>query len=93
MLINHHDVWEYHRPYPKTFINILGMHIEKKPKSIPKDVLEFIDGAKHGAIMFALGVSFIPADLPRQQLEAFLEAFERLPQRVVMRMDIPSTHI
>ncbi len=89
MLINHNDIWEYHRPYPKTFINVLGMHMKKDPGPIPNDILHFIEGAEHGAIYFALGVSFIPANLPPEQVAAFFGAFERLPQRVIMRMDVP----
>ena len=40
-------------------------------------------------MMFALGVSLIPSQLPRAQIAAFFEAFGRLPQRVIMRMEKP----
>ena len=40
-------------------------------------------------MMFALGVSLIPSQLPRAQIAAFFEAFGRLPQRVIMRMERP----
>ena len=40
-------------------------------------------------MMFALGVSLIPSQLPKAQITAFIEAFGRLPQRVIMRMEKP----
>ena len=40
-------------------------------------------------MMFALGVSLIPSQLPKAQIMAFFEAFGRLPQRVIMRMERP----
>ena len=40
-------------------------------------------------MMFALGVSLIPSQLPKAQVAAFFEAFGRLPQRVIMRMERP----
>jgi hypothetical protein len=36
MIINHNDAWEVPRPYPRTFVNVLGMNIDKKPKPLPK---------------------------------------------------------
>ena len=36
MLILHNDVWEYPRPYPRTFINVLGMNLEEDPGEIPE---------------------------------------------------------
>ena len=40
-------------------------------------------------MLFALGVSLIPSQLPRAQVKAFFDAFRRLPQRVIMRMERP----
>ena len=36
MLILHNDIWEFPRPYPRTFINILGLNIKKDPGPIPE---------------------------------------------------------
>ena len=36
MLILHNDVWEFPRPYPRTFINILGLNIKQDPGPIPE---------------------------------------------------------
>ncbi len=91
-LINHSDVWEKPRPYPKLFLNVLGMHISPNPPPLPKDLAEFVEGAEHGVIVFALGVSLIPADLPPSHLEAILEAFRRVPQKVIMRLHVPGMY-
>ena len=45
-----------------------------------------MEESEHGVIFFAMGATFKPKDIPRHQLEAFLEAFGRLPQRVLVRM-------
>ena len=45
-----------------------------------------MEESKHGVIFFALGASFKPGGIPQHLLEAFLEAFSRLPQRVLVRM-------
>ena len=56
-----------------------------------QDILNFIDGGEgdHGVMLFALGVSLIPSQLPKAQVKAFFDAFRRLPQRVIMRMEKP----
>ena len=45
-----------------------------------------MEESEHGVIFFALGATFKPEDIPKHQMEAFLEAFGRLPQRVLVRM-------
>ena len=45
-----------------------------------------MEESEHGVIFFALGATFKPGDIPRHQMESFLEAFGRLPQRVLVRM-------
>ena len=42
-----------------------------------------------GVMLFALGVSLIPSQLPKAQIAAFFDAFGRIPQRVIMRMEKP----
>ena len=54
-----------------------------------QDILSFIEGGEHGVMLFALGVSLIPSALPKAQVRAFFDAFRRLPQRVIMRMEKP----
>ena len=110
MLILHNDVWEYPRAYPRTFINVLGMNLNKDPGPIPEvnklflsvtrfnclllqDILSFIEGGEHGVMLFALGVSLIPSALPKAQVRAFFDAFRRLPQKVIMRMEKPAEDI
>ena len=46
----------------------------------------FMEESEHGVIFFALGATFKPGDIPQHQIKAFLNAFGRLPQRVLIRM-------
>jgi hypothetical protein len=32
-----------------------------------QDFKDFIEGAEHGVVLFALGISFIPKNVPREQ--------------------------
>ena len=86
LMVNHNDFWEFHRPYPRTSVNVLGMNINRNPPPLPDNLRKFVEGADQGVVVFALGVSLIPADLPEQHLNWILEAFSRLPQRVIMRL-------
>ena len=48
----------------------------------------FVDEAKHGVILFSLGFTgFDSKDIPKEVVAAFLSAFSKLKQRVIMRFD------
>jgi 2-hydroxyacylsphingosine 1-beta-galactosyltransferase len=84
MLINHSDVWEIPRAYPRNIVNILGMHMYKKQKPLTKSLADFIDGAKHGVVLFSMGHT-TDSENSRFLIKA-LKALGRLPQRVIMKM-------
>jgi hypothetical protein len=50
----------------------------------------FIDGAEHGVIVLALGFLFNPKYVPKERMNAMMEALSRLPQRVVARLPVGS---
>ena len=52
MLILHNDVWEFPRPYPRTFINILGLNIKQDPGSIPQVRHTRLVGTKYTLSLF-----------------------------------------
>jgi UDP:flavonoid glycosyltransferase YjiC (YdhE family) len=49
---------------------------------------DWVDGADQGVVLFSLGYTgFKPKDVPKHLISAFLEAFSKLKQRVIMRFD------
>ncbi|XP_023346393.1 UDP-glucuronosyltransferase 2C1 isoform X2 [Eurytemora carolleeae] len=64
-----------------------GMHI-KESKELPIKFKEFVAGSENGVILFSLGYTgFTPRDIPKYVIEAFIFAFSRIKQRVIMRFD------
>ncbi|XP_060520391.1 UDP-glucosyltransferase 2-like isoform X2 [Cylas formicarius] len=77
-------------PNTITFWN--GLQISEE-KPLPKELAEFLDDAKHGAIFFSFG-SIIPADLvdDKTKLE-IMETFAKLPYKVLWRIKHEFTKI
>ena len=53
-----------------------------------QDYKSFVEDAKYGVILFSLGFTgFDSKDIPTEVVSAFLSAFSKLRQRVIMRFD------
>jgi glucuronosyltransferase len=52
-----------------------------------QDLKEFLDGAKHGVIVFSLGSSVRAETFPPQKRDAFIQAFSELPQKVLWKWE------
>ena len=50
---------------------------------------EFIDGARHGVILFTFGSVIRASSLPVEQRNSFLAAFASVPQRVIWKYEDP----
>ena len=63
----------------------MGAHLEKgEQAALPKKLRDFMDRAEDGVILFSLGFTMHPT----AKYEPILEALSRLPQRVVMKLDV-----
>ncbi|XP_065082698.1 UDP-glycosyltransferase UGT5-like [Ochlerotatus camptorhynchus] len=67
-------------------IQVGGLHI-KEPKLLPADLQKFLDGAKEGAIYFSLGTNLKSSDMPRDKLNAILNVFRSMKQRIVWKFE------
>ncbi|KAM8714198.1 hypothetical protein ACLKA7_014353 [Drosophila subpalustris] len=85
-LLNSYMPLEAPRPVSFNMIQVGGLHIEE-PKPLPKDLQQFLDGAKHGAIYFSLGSQVRSADLPPEKLKIFLDVFGSLKQRILWKFE------
>lgn len=84
VLINVHPAIDYPRLLPPSFLEVGGFHI-RPPKTLP-NYLGISDSRaqESGVILFSLGFTFDPKFVPFDVIAAYLQAFSRLPQKVIM---------
>ncbi|KFB52355.1 AGAP011564-PA-like protein [Anopheles sinensis] len=87
VLLNHHVSKGSPRPYIPTMVEVGGLQIKEKPLPLPEDVQRWIDGAEHGVIFFSLGTNLLSSSMPPEKLDAILETFRKLKQRVIWKWD------
>ncbi|KAL5244410.1 hypothetical protein ACI65C_011820 [Semiaphis heraclei] len=86
VFMNTHFISDKPRPTPSNVVNVGGIHL-KPPKKIPKDILDFIEDAPHGVILFTFGSTTAMTSLPSSILTAFREALAELPQKVLLKYE------
>uniref|UniRef100_A0A336M393 UDP-glucuronosyltransferase n=2 Tax=Culicoides sonorensis TaxID=179676 RepID=A0A336M393_CULSO len=86
MLINTHFSINPPRPLMPGQINVAGAHIHP-PNALPSDIQSFLDGAKHGVILFSLGSIIQSKDMPIGKMRIFANVFKTLKQRVIMKYE------
>nr|CAD7426443.1 unnamed protein product [Timema monikensis] len=74
------------RPLMPNVIPVGGMHL-KPAGPLPKDLKTFLDGAKNGAIFFALGSNLRSDQLEPKAQQALFDAFSQLPQRILWKFE------
>jgi len=67
-------------------VQVGGLHLGR-PKDLPHDVLEFIEGSPNGVIYFTFGSVVQMSSLPDNILKAFKEALAQVPQRVLWKYE------
>ena len=63
-----------------------GMNL-REVRPLEGKLREFVDGAEKGVVLFSLGYTGKPKNVPGFLVAAFIEAFAKLEQRVIMRLD------
>lgn len=87
MLLNFHNAISKPRPQMPNQINIGGAHIKPKPKPLPKDIQQFLDGATNGAIYMSLGAFVQSSLMPKEKIDTILKTFSKLKQRVLWKFE------
>ncbi|EDW42666.1 UDP-glucuronosyltransferase 2B10 [Drosophila sechellia] len=87
ILLGQHFSLSYPRPYLPNMIEVGGMQISHKPKPLPEDIKQFIEGSPHGVIYFSMGSNVKSKDLPQETRDTLLKAFAKLKQRVLWKFE------
>ncbi|CAH1722248.1 unnamed protein product [Aphis gossypii] len=83
---NSHYVTESSKPLTPNVIYVGGIHL-KPAKTIPKDILDFIEDSPQGVILFTFGSTINVSSLPEHIEKAFKEALADVPQRVLWKYE------
>ncbi|XP_068629552.1 UDP-glycosyltransferase UGT5-like [Battus philenor] len=67
-------------------LEIGGIHIAK-PKPVPKEIDQFLANATDGVIYVSFGSNLIANTMSSEKLQQFIEAFKRIPQKVVWKLE------
>lgn len=86
MLINTHVALSTPQPLVPAIIPIGGAHI-KPIKMLVTDLRKFLDDSIHGAIYFSLGTNLRSSDLPDDKLQAILNTFSKIKQKVLWKFE------
>ncbi|CAH0555378.1 unnamed protein product [Brassicogethes aeneus] len=86
VLLNSHVSTTFPVPLLPNMINIGGFHV-KPAKTLPKDLKDFIEGAKHGVIYFSMGSNLQSKDLPENIRNNLMNTFKSLKERVIWKFE------
>ncbi|XP_018352955.1 PREDICTED: UDP-glucuronosyltransferase 1-9-like [Trachymyrmex septentrionalis] len=87
LLVNENPVLTYPRPEQSNAVFFYGIHIQKTPPSLPKDLGQFLDNAMEGFIYVSLGTVTTCHTLPKKTLRNFVEVFSKLPYKIVWKFE------
>ncbi|XP_011705118.1 PREDICTED: UDP-glucuronosyltransferase 2B19-like, partial [Wasmannia auropunctata] len=95
VLINSHPAFESGIPLPPNTLEIAGLNAQAvKPiagevvVTYPKNVREFLDGAKNGAVVISLGTNVKWKSIGLDKIKTVILALSKLKQRVLWKLDI-----
>jgi glucuronosyltransferase len=75
------------RPLLPDFIEVGGMHLVPPKPVQPKELDDFLNGAKDGFIFFSMGSALKAVTMPEKYRKLFLNTFAKLKQRVVWKWE------
>jgi len=86
LLLNRHFSISKPAPNLPVVIEVGGLHV-LEPKKLPEDIDKFLNESEHGVIFFSLGSTVRSDTFSQQKIDAFLQAFSELPQRVLWKWE------
>lgn len=86
ILLNSHTSNQDPVPLLPNMIKIAGYHV-CEPKSLPRDLQEFLDTSKEGVVYFSMGSSLKSADMPIEKRNVILKALSRIKEKVLWKFE------
>lgn len=86
ILLNSHTSYQDPVPLLPNMIEIGGYHVSE-PKALPKDLKEFLDGAKEGVVYFSMGSNLKSADIPVEKRNAILRVLSKFKEKVLWKFE------
>lgn len=86
LFVNYHHALAFPRPYLPNVIELAGIHV-KAPKPLPKDLQEYMEDSKDGVILFSMGSVLKGANMPKEKIGIFLNAFSKIKQNVLWKFE------
>ena len=87
VLLNSHFTLSYPRPFVPNMIEVGGLHINRVPNPLPKDIKDFLDNAKDGVVYFSMGSNIQSTTMPAEKSDALLKTFGKLKQKVMWKWE------
>lgn len=87
LLMNSQISFSSPRPYLPDMIEVGGLHLAPANPVQPKELDDFLNGAKDGFILFSMGSALKGTDMPESYRKLFLSAFSKLKQRVIWKWE------
>ncbi|XP_052897166.1 UDP-glycosyltransferase UGT5-like [Anopheles moucheti] len=85
VMVNSHPVINFARPFVPNMIEIGGAHIRQlEDTGFSQDVINWVEKAKNGVVYFSMGTNIRSADFPDSLREAFVGAFSKLSQVLII---------
>jgi len=78
-LVGSHPAITNGQATPSNVIEIGGLNLVD-PEPLPKDIDDFINQSKKGAVLFSLGTNMRPKDVSSELVENILNVFEKFPE-------------
>ncbi|XP_030748578.1 UDP-glucuronosyltransferase 2C1-like [Sitophilus oryzae] len=86
VLLNSHSSVSPAQPLVPNMVEIGGYFIDP-PKKLPKDLQEFLDNAKDGAIYFSMGSNLRSKDITAERKKIILKVLGELKQKVIWKFE------
>ena len=87
VLLNSHFSINAPRPYVPNMVEVGGMHINRVPNPLPKNIKGILDNAKHGVIYFSMGSAIQSKLFPVEKRDALIKTFANLKQQVIWKWE------
>lgn len=91
--VNTNPVFDIPQPLPENVIPVGGLQIRDN-KTLPKDLDEFINSSKKGAVLFSLGTNVQSSLMDVKKQKWILDAFEQFPDyHFLWKYEEPTTEL